>query len=160
MTPTIKQSLQALFACFPAPDSGDPEQTALGFMMAIEGLPSESVAQAVKRFIRGEVKRDRHTFLPSAPELAREARDCRDTARAAAIPPKALPPPEKPIDPAERERVAALFTGLAKRIEPRSDRGSFTDPEAELEALAACPVPVRISDALIAKLNPDKEKAA
>jgi len=117
----------------------------MGFMMAIEDLPADAVAKAVRRFIRGEVKRDRHTFLPSAPELAREARDQRDAARAAAMPPKALPPPERRVSDEERAKVDALMADLAKRLgpPPKMQSGSFTyvgDPLAELEALRDVPI--------------------
>lgn len=119
MQPTITQSLSALLASFPAADSSDPESTARAFMMAIEGVPPQFVAAAVKRFIRGEVQRDKHTFLPSTAELAIEARriekqadiEARIAARAAL--PKPQEPERKPPTAEEREKVAALFEGLA-----------------------------------------------
>lgn len=119
MHPTIPQSLAALLASFPAADSSDPESTARAYLLAIEDISAQFVASAVRRFIRGEVSRDKHTFLPSAPELAIEARrlekqadvEARLAARAAL--PKPLDEPSKPKTAEEREKVAALMESLA-----------------------------------------------
>lgn len=119
MHPTITQSLSALLASFPAADSSDPESTARAFMMAIEGVQPQFVASAVKRFIRGEVARDKHTFLPSTAELAIEARRLEKEAdvQACIAARNALPKPkaEERREPSaeERAKVAALFEGLA-----------------------------------------------
>lgn len=123
--------------------------------MAIDGIPPEFVAGAVKRFIRGEVKRERHAFLPTAPELAIEARRLKNEAGAANY--VALPKPvEKPISAEERAKVAKLFAGLAKTIEPKRETFSLS-AEQELELLAA--QPIRISSALLEKIAA-KENAA
>lgn len=142
--PTIKQSLQALFACFPAPDSGSPEQAAAGFLMAVEGVSPEHVAASARRFIRGEVKRERNTFLPSAAEFAIECRRLRDETAAAHY--VALPAPEKPKDdPAMRAKIAAMFANLARSIDPKrgapdADYASAIDVELRCD-------PVRVTNA-------------
>ena len=121
MPPTITQSLSALLSAFPSADSSDPESTACAYMMAIEDIPEQFVAQAVRRFIRGEVKRDRHTFLPAAPELAREARNCRDEERGRQY--LALPKPEpqeRRVSDEERAKVDEMMAKLAADLAARA----------------------------------------
>ena len=155
---TINQVLEALLSAFPAPNSSDPQQTAMAYLMAIDGLPRDCVAEAVKRFIRGEVDRPAHRFLPSTAELAVEARRIRDERAAAKF--KALPKAEKPAKPVtkeQREKVAAMMDNLAKRLPAPEKRGRWAgDPEAELQALAG--QPVRVSSALIGKLQSECTK--
>lgn len=115
MLPTIKQSLMALFSAFPAPDSFDPEQSTMAYLMAIEDLPPEHIASAVKRFIRAEVSRPAHRFLPTAAELAQEARRIRDEAgyRSYLAIPRPQPEPQGGKSPEERAEVAKLMADLA-----------------------------------------------
>ncbi len=112
--PTILDSLEALFSAFPAGDRGDNVQAIRAYLMAVEDIQPRLVAMAVRRFIRGDVERDRHAFCPVAPELAIEARrlekqadvEARLAARAAL--PKPQVEPSKPKTAEEREKVAAL----------------------------------------------------
>lgn len=122
MPPTIPQSLVALLSAFPNQDSSDPESTARAYMLAVDDVAPEFVAEAVLRFIRGHVKRDKHTFLPSTAELSLEARRlAREVevrvalaARAALAKPEDQQPAIR--SPEERERVAKLIRSLAKSI--------------------------------------------
>lgn len=120
-TPTHMDSLEALFAAFPAQSREDPTTTARAYLMALEGIEPRYVAEAVRRYIQGRVDRERHTFAPSTAELAREARDRRAKAMAAA-PKREQTALEAPVNPAIKARVAALMAGLAAEIGGRSNR--------------------------------------
>lgn len=111
----------ALFSCFPAADSGNARNAVLAYRMAVDGIEPEHVAMAVQRFIQGRVDRHRHAFMPSAPELAIEARRLKDEAGAARAKPLALAKPdeEKPVDPEMRKRVMKMFEDLARKMQPK-----------------------------------------
>ena len=69
------QALMALFTAFPAQDkTGAEDELAQIYLMALEGIGDESVTKAVRMFINGMVERGNHTFRPTPPELAKEAR--------------------------------------------------------------------------------------
>lgn len=148
-----------MFSSFPAPDSGDAQSAVLAYRMAIDGIGTEFVASAVRRFIRGEVKRDRHAFLPTAPELAIEARRLQNEERAARYVP--LPKPKEPeVSPEMRTKVQAMMDGLAakmKRGEGREWPESDLSPEQELEMMAGLPVRTTNAAALIETLEKRKE---
>lgn len=130
--PTILDSLEALFSAFPAGERGEMKMAIRAYLMALEGIESEFVAHAVKRFIQGNVDRPRYGFLPSTDELAREARRLSDDERRRrtyALPP---PPKEQPIVSAEeRAKVSALMDMLAERMAQKSPKaGRYTLPSA------------------------------
>lgn len=146
MHPTISQSLAALLASFPAVDSFDPESTARAYAMAVEDIQPQFVAAAVKRFIRGEVAREKHTFLPSTAELAIEARSLEKQADVAAriaarnALPKPQDSPSKPVDTDERARVAEMMESLAKGLGKHAEakrRVLALPTEAEVKAALA-----------------------
>lgn len=74
MTQAVREAIKVLFSAFPVQDNVDPKATALAYLCAVEGESPEHVEEAVRRFIQGRAQRDRHTFLPSAAELAIEVR--------------------------------------------------------------------------------------
>jgi hypothetical protein len=152
MDPTIKQSLQALFACFPARDSGSPEQAASGFLMAIDGVEPEHIATAARRFIAGRVTRQNNAFLPSTAEFAIEARRVQDEARVARY--VALPQPEPRIpSQEERSRVQELMDKLARSIDNKPKNQITVTADDELEAIASAPIRVTNGAALIKTLS-------
>ena len=143
MPPTFEQSLEALFSAFPAPESGNPEHSVSAYFMAIDGEPADAVAEAVRRFIRGEVNRDRHTFIPSTAELAIEVRACASLSRAraalAARPAKELPAPAPQISPEEREERRVMMENLIASISGNSKPATPEpppEPERSLEMIA------------------------
>lgn len=148
----------------PTADSADPGQTAQCFMLAIEGIPEEFVAEAARRYIQGRVLRKSHTFLPAAPEFAIEARKCWTEAQCAALPPKALPAPERIISPEERaevERRMNELLGKLKASEPSAPRRHSMTLEEELlmGKDAFIPVSPRLQESL-KKLTANDERAA
>lgn len=167
MHPTVPQSLAALLSAFPTADSSDPESTARVYMMAVEDLPPEFVAQAVRRFIRGEVKRDRHTFLPTAPELAVEARKCRDEERGRQY--LALPKPKASerhlVSEEERAKVQRMMDDLSEKMAERHPSRRTMNPlrqapedfAADLAQFKARLEGITLSESLLKKLG---EKSA
>lgn len=120
--------------------------------MAVEGVPQEHVAAAARRFIRGEVKRERSAFLPSAAEFAIECRRLRDETAAAQY--VALPAPQKPKeDPAMRAKIAAMFANLARSIEPKRSATKVDFANASDDEMRCDPVRVTNASALIQALE-------
>jgi hypothetical protein len=129
----------------------------MAYLMAIEGEPADCVEIAVRRFIRGDVERGNHRFLPSTAELAREVRRLKDERaaerfRLAIAPPKS----DKPADPEARAKVAALMEGLAKRIPEAKERRRGAMADDDLEILKG--QPVRVSAALLDRLKAQGER--
>lgn len=91
--------------------------------MAVEDIEPEHVAEAVRRYIKGEVQRERHTFAPSTAELAKEARSCRFMAIYAGMPKWATAQIAPPIDDAMRAKVGQLMSGLAKTYGTKATEG-------------------------------------
>ena len=94
-------------------------------MMAIEGIPDEWVAEAAKRFIQGRVLRKSHSFLPTPPEFALEARKAWEEARVAAYRTVALPPPtpskNEGLSQEEVERREAIVAAMNAKLSPNLD---------------------------------------
>lgn len=128
-------SLMALFTAFPKPESGEGNrQLAEVYMLAVDDIPAEAVSKAAQAFIKGSVDRANHTFRPTPPELAKEARrhirEPSDFAKRVAKykQPRISPPKEK----TEAERAAVVkaaykkhglrkFSDVVKPIVHRSD---------------------------------------
>lgn len=120
--------------------------------MAVDGVPQEHVAAAARRFIRGEVKRERSAFLPSAAEFAIECRRLRDESAAAHH--AALPAPEKPKeDPEMRAKIAAMFANLARSIEPKRGAENADYANERDDEVRCDPVRVTNASALIQALE-------
>lgn len=89
-----------------------------GFLMALEGISPEYVAEAVKRFIQGKVERERHTFCPSAPELAIEARRLQTEARVKqASETRRLPKPAEPVSVMSDKERFEMYVRTQELIE-------------------------------------------
>ena len=117
-TPTILESLEALWAVLPITGSANYEMAVRGFLMALDGISPEYVAEAVKRFIQGHVKRERHAFCPSAPELAIEARRLQTEARVKqAMETRRLPKPTEPVSVISEQERAEMYAKTQKLIE-------------------------------------------
>lgn len=152
---TISQSLTVLFSNYPQYQT-DPQAVARAYMIALDGIQAEFVEAAVVAFVQGRVSRNSSARAPSGEELAIEARRQRDLAGIAAHK-KITPSPEKPIDPEERARVASLMAGLAKSILPaQAPKTAQTRKQIEAELRAMASEPVRVSAALLGKLNGSK----
>jgi hypothetical protein len=155
----------ALFSAFPAPDSFDPEQSTMAYLMAVEDLPPEHIASAVKRFIRAEVSRPAHRFLPTAAELALEARRLRDEAGHRAY--LALPKPKeelsKPKTAEEREKVAALMESLALGLKGHKKAMAYSrlndDALREIEKPSGNFANLTISPAALARVGIETKEA-
>lgn len=120
--------------------------------MAVEGVPQEHVATAARRFIRGEVMRERSAFLPSSADFAKECRRIMNEHDAARYVP--LPAPPKPKeDPAMRAEVAAMFAELVRTIGPRPGKPDATVTEMDDAELRVDPVRVTNASALIQALE-------
>ena len=119
-------------------------------MLAVDGVPDEFVAEAAKRYIQGRVLRKSHTFLPTAPEFAIEARKCWTEAQVAAAPPKAIEPPtpsaNEGLTPEEVEQrkaqVDALNASLAKRAPDPAPQRHVLTLDDDLAMSRDTPIPV------------------
>jgi hypothetical protein len=134
--------------------------------MAIDGIEDEFVAEAVRRFIRGEVKRERHAFMPTAAELAIEARRAKNEAMASRH--AALPKPqqvERVLSDAERQEVDRQFAALmdklgssaglpvAKAYSSYQDYKAETEEILKQECLAAFPSEITVSAEALQRLG-------
>ncbi len=163
------QSFEALFSAFPGAESADQEQAARAYLMAVEDIHPQFVAAAVKRFIRGEVAREKHTFLPSTAELAIEARSLEKQAHVAAqiAARNALPKPVEPepvqISAEERARRADALMALAKGLGRHAEtkRAILAHPtEAEVKrALADELATMRVSPEALERIGVRPEAA-
>lgn len=110
------------------------------YLLAVDGIAPENVAQAVKMFIQGRVKRNNHTFLPSTAELAVEARKIADQRGFEEYQEKlaALPKPEeKPAPtPEERAKVAAMMDEMVAKLQGQHTQNNRR-PSISKEQLAA-----------------------
>lgn len=129
----------------------------MAYLMSVDGEPPEAVAEAVRRFIRGEVARERSTFLPSTAELEIEVRACKEhaeiAARYAAMAPnlKFRPKPEqieRTVSPEERKRVKAMIDQSLATLWPKPKADEPNSPEASLDALAIDLSELQFSSAL------------
>lgn len=123
---TTKQALKALFVAFPAQEkTGTERELVATYLIALEGIESDFIAQACKRFIQGHVERS-IVFRPTPPELARECRRLQQIAKRSsqlsAMPrrPRLALPEPPPMSAAEeaamRERVGAGFQQLQAEL--------------------------------------------
>lgn len=77
----IKRELGVLLAAFPAADNGDGAARITAYVMALEDEPAWAISKAVKAFIRGEIERQTHAFLPTPAEVKRVAASKSEWAR-------------------------------------------------------------------------------
>lgn len=59
---------------FPISAGQDIDALYLAFEWALEGVDAESIQRTAKRYVRGEVVRDKHQFAPTPAEFAIAAR--------------------------------------------------------------------------------------
>ena len=115
-----KQALKALFASFPMQDKADPEAAAMAYAFAIDGVKPDAVADAVKRFIRGEVPTHDGRFMPTPAELAKEARARAEIAHYVALAEqrqtKALPKPEPEFSDEHRRMMRDKLRSLSASL--------------------------------------------
>lgn len=155
----IREAVVKMFAAYPAHGSAEMAESAIGtYVATLSEYPLRSIVEAAQAFLSGRVSGYNPAFRPSAAQWAVEARKRRDEARAAQMPAKALPAPDKPISAEERAKVAALFEGLAKRLGGDDRREATLTEDDALEMLRA--EPIRVSTALIEKINTKAEMAA
>ncbi len=119
------KAIGAIFipGAFPRQEQEGTEKQLLDvYLIAVEDIPADFVAMAVKRFIQGQVMRPNLQWRPTPPELAVEARRLRDRAlgdahRALLRLPK--PPSNDPPGPTaeERERSAERWRRAKAEIE-------------------------------------------
>jgi hypothetical protein len=138
MLPAIKtpdQALELLLNSFAMQDRGDPAMAVAAYAIAIEGIDAPAVVEAAKRFVRGEVEGHDGRFMPTPPQLAKEARTCashqkwlveREAHRLAIEARRASPPPPQ-AEPAptvlsaeERERRHEQFKSLSAELTARA----------------------------------------
>ncbi|MFN3169277.1 MAG: hypothetical protein ACE37E_01135 [Hyphomicrobiales bacterium] len=68
------QALSALSKNFATLPTDDPQAIAMGFSVALEGLPDWAVIAAVQAFLRYEVDGQSEKYRPPAPFVAKEAK--------------------------------------------------------------------------------------
>lgn len=66
--------ISMLLSGFPTSQGTDPDMQMTAFAIACEGARIEAMKAAVKAYIQGKVKRDNHTFAPSAAEFAEQVK--------------------------------------------------------------------------------------
>jgi hypothetical protein len=96
-TKQILQALRAVFLAFPAQErTGTETEMVRVYELAVEGVPSDFIAMACRRFIGGQVQEQNNTFRPTPAELASEARRLMNAAQESERIRNLPWPPERP----------------------------------------------------------------
>lgn len=106
--------LKRLFAGLEWYSKAAPETVAEVYLLALEGTATDALEKAVYQYITGKVEGHDKRKVPTTAELRIQV----DRWEAAMRPKrKALPPPDDPIPPEERARVAEGFRTHVKKLE-------------------------------------------
>lgn len=93
--------------------STDPDTQIRAYIIAADGCRDDAITSACKRFIRGEVKGHKASYLPTSAEFGQECRSEHDAIVARENRRPSLPtPPERVISPEEKAKVATKMKAL------------------------------------------------
>ena len=151
----IREAVARVFAAYPAYGSAEATDSAIGTYAAmLKEYPIKAITDAAQAFMSGRVAGYNPANRPSVAQWVVETHSRRDAMRAAMMPPKALPPPEKPRSAEDRAKVAELLAGLAEQItKPNSVKAKPNSVSLEDELAALASQPIRVSEALFNDIN-------
>lgn len=108
-----------LLSGFPTSATTDVDSQLAAYLIGSEGCSTEAMFNAMKAYVKKEVKRDTHTFAPSAAEYGDECRRQEALIRYASHP--RLPAPE----PIQSIPVEPWKMDIWRKAVVRGDRQSF-----------------------------------
>lgn len=97
--------ISALLSGFPASNGIDPDSQLGAYLIAVDGIEPQAIANAAKAYMQGRVKRDDSRFAPSCAEFSQRCRDEQSVIEAARRP--RLPKQEErpPAPPVSKEKM-------------------------------------------------------